>query len=823
MRSPAAGRTAVAALRRGVLLLGMLGAAVLHASPTSAGAADLELSLDEVGPGWSHVTLIENGFRGRAAEFAVPEARIDAGPCGVTSAEPFTLLASIKTSSAAFSTALIAREGAGAVGFALVTGREPGRVSFEAWSWSSVRLISRSRIDDGAWHRVEAAYDPISHFAVLLVDGRPEASGNLGEGSAPRATLRLGNNIGADQPFVGALDDVRVLRRTTRPEMFRELAPVLSDARHRRELLALRERLLPRRTPMPADAAAWASRRAVIQAGIADALALPFPASRIPLHPRGHGSLSAEGLHVERISWDTGPGARGTGWLWTPSPKPKGRLPAVLSPHGHWAGGAIDPVVQARAASLARQGYVVLVPDSVHVEDVASGVSAIGTMTRRNLLALDLLAERPDVDSARIGVTGASGGAQQTLYLMALSDRVAAAAPICYVSYLTDILFEDTAHCTCNHAPLIATVADEPEIAATFSPRPALFGSVTGDWTSTFPEKVLPDIRRLYALGGSVDGAAPLVESMHRREGHNYGRGFREAVYAFFRRTLRHEEGEVVEAAFSALPLETLRAIDDPDATPDVRALAREALAVRGRAADWRTVAPGLPWKVERAPLVAAEPAVEGTRWLRGSVTGSDGVAIPVVWHDDTDSTDAPWILAVSSGGKAALALESPAWLSHAPRVALVDPRFVGEWSPFVAGWRRNGLMLGRGEGYEAAHDLALVAQSLPGKSPVTLVALGSTGVSGLLATGLSPRIRTFVANDLGPRFADDGNRLPFFPEILRRGDLPELVAAAPASVTMTVGGLGPSSAIAVPVASTWKTLAKPLSDAEIEAAIRAP
>jgi hypothetical protein len=105
--------------------------------------------------------------------------------------------------------------------------------------------------------------------------------------------------------------------------------------------------------------------------------------------------------------------------------------------------------------------------------------------------------------------------------------------------------------------------------------------------------------------------------------------------------------------------------------------------------------------------------------------------------------------------------------------MALVDPRFVGEWAPFAAAWRRNGLLLGCGEGYQQAHDLALVCSSLPGKGSVTLVGEGAVGVAAQLATRISPRIARVIATDVGPRFEDDGNRIPLCPEILRIGDIP--------------------------------------------------
>src|SRR5262245_5642978 len=243
--------------------------AVLAIAPLAgADPADLILPLDAAGPGWRNVQWIAGGVKGGAARFADPRALIDAGPCGVTSAEPFTLVASIRTTSPEFSTAIMARDGGGPVGCALVMGREPGRVSFEAWSWASVKLVSQTRVDDGKWHRVEAPYDPATGLALLFVDDRLEAFAALGAGGAPGAMLRLGNNIGADQPYRGDLDEVALLRRTTHAERFAAAAsaqaPVLSDEERRRGLAALRTRLLPTTTAIPNDASAWTKRRAAV-------------------------------------------------------------------------------------------------------------------------------------------------------------------------------------------------------------------------------------------------------------------------------------------------------------------------------------------------------------------------------------------------------------------------------------------------------------------------------------------------------------------------------------------------------------------------------
>jgi hypothetical protein len=181
--------------------------------------ADITLPLDSTDDRWEHVNLISDGARGYAASFNDPKARIEAGACPISSTDPFTLRAWLRTVDGRFATALMARAGS-QVGLSLIVGRLPGHVSFEAWSWESVRLTSRRRIDDGAWHEVEVSYDPATEGALLLVDGFREDVAVLGPGESLSATLRLGNNIEADQPFRGDVDEVSVLRRTTHADAF---------------------------------------------------------------------------------------------------------------------------------------------------------------------------------------------------------------------------------------------------------------------------------------------------------------------------------------------------------------------------------------------------------------------------------------------------------------------------------------------------------------------------------------------------------------------------------------------------------------------------
>src|SRR5690606_34030657 len=133
------------------------------------GEPHLQESLDQPDERWHAVEPVPDGVRGGAARFDGRGSWLDVGPCALTSADAFTLRCSIRTNAAGFCTPLMARDGE-QVALSLVQGRSNGCISFEAWSWQSVRLVSTQRIDDGQWHNIEVPYDPVSNTAMLFVD-----------------------------------------------------------------------------------------------------------------------------------------------------------------------------------------------------------------------------------------------------------------------------------------------------------------------------------------------------------------------------------------------------------------------------------------------------------------------------------------------------------------------------------------------------------------------------------------------------------------------------------------------------------------------------
>lgn len=555
-------------------------------------------------------------------------------------------------------------------------------------------------------------------------------------------------------------------------------------------------------------AAQWNAYRATLREKILRSVGLaPLP-ERVPLSLKTGRRIEHEDYVIERVYYQVFPGAYASGYLYTPKPAvfagqsptgPRRRLPAVLNPHGHWAQGAAHPVVQSRCIGLAKKGYVAFSPDSTHVADLGYGLCPIGLMTWNNLRALDYLESLDFVDPKRIACTGASGGGQQTMYLAAVDDRVRVLVPAVLVSYFRRILFvSEEAHCFCNHAPGIARVTDETEMAAMFAPRPTRFICATGDWTREFPRQEFPEIQHIYSLiGGDVD-------CVQFDKPHNYDHDSREQMYAWMNKYL--------------LGLDDPQLAQEPDITPEtpetLLALSRPQPGISGLEgargyyrtkfgfkpprlrgkADWRTYQSRLRADLvdmlgENAATTPPQVTSCGTAEAAGLkmekllIQTEPQVAVPA-WlflPNDTSRRRAAVVL-VNGAGKQVLLRSSSRLvrdlLERDVTVLVVDPRFRGE---LRRNWHWNEVIWGRPEEGMAAHDLNAAGTWLRSRSNVDpkhvlLVGLGDAGRFALFAGALNDRWAGIALDAAGPLYSE-ADPLQCVPNLLRFGDLPQIAA----------------------------------------------
>jgi hypothetical protein len=139
-------------------------------------------------------------------------------------------------------------------------------------------------------------------------------------------------------------------------------------------------------------------------------------------------------------------------------------------------------------------------------------ISVLGIHTYNSLRIVDWLESLPDIDSDRIGVTGASGGGTQTFMIGAIDPRISAAFPCVMVSTAMQ------GGCTCENASCLRLNTGNVEIAALMAPRP-LGMTAANDWTAEIETKGLPELQAHYALLGAPPGT---VQGKKLEFGHNY-------------------------------------------------------------------------------------------------------------------------------------------------------------------------------------------------------------------------------------------------------------------------------------------------------------
>ncbi|MCI0640666.1 MAG: acetylxylan esterase [Gemmataceae bacterium] len=247
-----------------------------------------------------------------------------------------------------------------------------------------------------------------------------------------------------------------------------------------------------------------------------------FP-EKTPLNAQVTGMLKADGFRVEKVIYESRPHHHVTANFYIPDGK--GPFPGVLVPCGHSANGKAAEAYQRVCILMAKNGLAVLCYDPIGQgeriqlldktgkpaipgstsEHTMVGVGALlvgqSTATYRiwdGIRSLDYLESRPEIDPKKLGCTGNSGGGTLTAYLMALDDRIWAAAPSCYITSL-ERLFETIGpqDAEQNITGQVAFGMEHADYLTMRAPKPTLmavatqdFFDIQGAWT-TFREASL--------------------------------------------------------------------------------------------------------------------------------------------------------------------------------------------------------------------------------------------------------------------------------------------------------------------------------------------
>ncbi len=310
----------------------------------------------------------------------------------------------------------------------------------------------------------------------------------------------------------------------------------------------------------------WESRKSELRECILKALNLSPGPKKGPLNLIATKKVKMAGYTVEHVALESLPGVFVSGSLYKPA-KMKGKHPAILLAQGHGEDQHYGESSQKEAATLARMGAIVFSYDMFakgesglqftfedHRSDMASTMQ-----TWNSSRVLDYLSSLPEVDTARIAMTGASGGGTQTFLLTALDQRIDVSAPVIMVSSWF------YGGCPCESGRPIHSCGEwgtnNAEIAAMASPRPLLVVSDGGDWTANVPEIEFPYLQEIYDFYGRQN----LVENVHLpNEIHDYGPSKRIAVYEFMAKQLGLNTGNIKnsDGHFDEVPVTVQRRED---------------------------------------------------------------------------------------------------------------------------------------------------------------------------------------------------------------------------------------------------------------------
>lgn len=334
---------------------------------------------------------------------------------------------------------------------------------------------------------------------------------------------------------------------------------------------------------------------------------------RTPLNAKIVGHLQGDGYRIEKVLFESRPGHHVTANLYLPTTK--GPFPGVIVPCGHSHNGKAAGGYQRISILLAKHGMAALCYDPIGqgeryqmldfenehehfktvsyslkvphprvqylctTEHTAMGLGCIllGSNVAQyriwdGMRAIDYLQSRDDIIADKIGCTGNSGGGTLTAYLMALDDRITAAAPTCYLTTFRKLIeTKGPQDAEQNIFGQIAFGMDEPDYVMMRAPKPTLICAGTRD--VTFDIEGTWDLFRQSKRFYSRLGFPERVEMNEADAPHGFYLQQREAVARWMHRWLLGEDKVIHEVDPASLPDpisdEQLRAISEGDWTQE--------------------------------------------------------------------------------------------------------------------------------------------------------------------------------------------------------------------------------------------------------------
>lgn len=549
----------------------------------------------------------------------------------------------------------------------------------------------------------------------------------------------------------------------------------------------------------------WIEYKNKVQKNLANLIG-SFP-EKTPLHATVTSVIDRSKYLVEKLHFQSRPDFYVTAAFFIPKNISK-PAPAILFCSGHSADGFRSPTYQHMILNYVQKGFIVLAFDPIGQGErhqyfdeennsylaptrehsypgnqiFINGLSPANYFIWDGIRAIDYLVSRPEVDPGRIGVTGRSGGGTQTAYLMAMDDRVAAAAPECYLTTYDKLLRsigpQDAEQIIMHFLDYQMDLADLVHVRA---PKPTLMVTTTRDIFS------IQGARDLYAEAKSSYtglGFADNLDMVEDNAPHASTKNNREASYAFFQKHLQNP-GSNQDEAVDTFSLQQLWVTENGRVATDLQSETLFSLNKRytdqlktsrekhqSKSRDWKSLA------VEISKLIGYESGLESVDFIYSGtmdhghrkiekylVAAGSKSLLPVVWLKPAKPTGKICLLLDDRGKKAqfdsvSLALQL---LDAGMEVVLADLSGIGEMgggygtgdaimqnvpiNVWYAGILTNKSLVGiRVE--EIRHLLRFIGEGTSAEQPIELISVGSLASEALHASALGLKFNSITLID---------------------------------------------------------------------------
>jgi dienelactone hydrolase len=550
----------------------------------------------------------------------------------------------------------------------------------------------------------------------------------------------------------------------------------------------LRDYLLGRiaRPPAAVSASAWTAEAGRIRSRILkDVVFHGWPREWVDAPPKFEevGTIAGQGYRIRKFRYEIVPGFQSAALLYEPE-KLNGKGPAILDVNGHvGAPGKATEYEQKRSINFARHGVLTLALEWLACGELAQkenqhwfgghldlvGTHELGLFYLAMRKGLDYLYEHPNVDRARLGMTGLSGGGWQTIVLSSLDERVRAAVPVAGFSSMGTRIevrkYGDIGDVEQSATDLLDG-ADYTHLAAMVAPRPMLLAyNAEDDCCFRAPQVkslIYDGIKPIYKLYGAEESFA---WHENRDPGtHNYQLDNRLAAYKFFSRQFRLPpiEEEVVDSDIRSF--EEL-AVGLPADNFSILGVARKiaggidrgaiqagdaawASTERKRLSDvvrYRPVHANRVWTV----AISKNKGLESKTYL---FRMDNGLSASGVWlHSISSPNDGGATILLDDSGKKGTAVPAADRVNRGEQVLAADLAFTGEPWRDPEAWGFEQILHATGDraiGLEAAQliEMARWLRSNTGRKQVRVETSGiRTQSIALIAAALEPDLFSTV------------------------------------------------------------------------------